>query len=69
MFFEYLTPAGQGAKTFARRHGHAIVAAQIRSGLFAFEYSGYGLFSESGTKSRHIGAITALRQTYFSGAG
>jgi hypothetical protein len=65
VFFENVSPAREGAKAFARRRGLAIVSAQIRQGLFAFEDCGHGLLAKTRAIRSDIGAVTALWQTDF----
>jgi hypothetical protein len=69
MFFEDLTPSGEGAKAFPRRRGLTIIPAQIGQRLLAFEDRGDRLLAWSRSIGRDIGAITALRETHFRCAG
>ena len=61
MLLENLAPAPERAKAFACRRGLAIIAAQIRQRLFAFEDRGHGLLADARSIGRHIGPIAALR--------
>jgi hypothetical protein len=60
MLFEHLTPARERAEAFPRRQAFAVIAAQIRQRLFAFENRGYGLLTQSRAIGGDVGAITAL---------
>src|SRR3954451_10056581 len=68
MLFENLTPPTERAKPFEGGRCRAIIAAQIRQRLFAFEDCRHGLFSISRSICGDVRAIPALRQTDFGGA-
>jgi hypothetical protein len=69
MSLENLAPAGQRSQAFPGRGGLASIAAQIRQSLFAFEDRGHGLLAKARSIGRHVGPISTLRETYFSGTG
>lgn len=69
MFFENVASSANGLETFARRVAAAVVSSQIWQRLFAFEDCCRPNTATLRAIRRHIGAIAALRQTHFHGAG
>src|SRR4051812_33032498 len=65
MLFEDFAAPSQRAQALTRKCRFAIVPAQIRRSLFAFEDCRYGLFAQARSISRHIGPVSALGKADF----